>query len=239
VKLARWEAEHGIRATYCVLHTAWYYGRFDGGRLLARSEDMVEACLEIQAMGHEINLHNNAVTVALRTGVDPYDVIEEELEYLRGRGLDIHGTSTHGDGLCHKLGYRNFELFSETAPDGPRTLEHEGHRVTIGTRPMTEFGLTYEGYDLPRDVYITDSGGSLKVVAETPGRAGKSREEMSPPPPYRRVVGLLTHPCWWDLESQPPRGRDDIRYATLLRRLDGEAGSSSSRLRRLMPWRRA
>lgn len=217
VKLARWEADHGIRATYCVLHTAWYYGRFEQGRLLARSEDMVEACREIQDLGHEINLHNNAVTVALRTGTDPYDVVEEELDYLRSRGLDIQGTSTHGDGLCHKLGYRNLELFSETAPDGARTLEHEGNQVTIGTRSMAEFGLTYEGYDLPRDIYISDSGGKLVAVADTPGRAGKSRAELSVP--YRKVVGILVHPCWWDLESTPPRRREDVSYDAMLRRL--------------------
>jgi hypothetical protein len=233
VKLARWEAEHGIRATYCVLHTAWYYGRFEAGRLRYRSEDMVEACLEIQALGHEINLHNNAVTVGLRTGVDPYDVVAEELDYLRGRGLDIKGTSTHGDNLCHKVGYRNLELFSETAPDGARTLEHEGTTVTIGTRSMAELGLTYEGYDLPRDVYISDSGGKLKVVADTPGRAGRSRAELGESVPYRHVVGILTHPCWWDLDDPKPRRREDVSYRVLLRRLNGEEPSRFSSLRRV------
>jgi hypothetical protein len=236
VKLARWEAEHGIRATYCVLHTAWYYGRFEAGRLLYRSEDMVEACQEIQALGHEINLHNNAVTVGLRTGADPYDVVAEELDHLRGRGLDIKGTSTHGDNLCHKLGYRNLELFRETAPDGPRTLEHEGNTVTIGTRSMTDLGLTYEGYDLPRDVYISDSGGKLKVVADTPGRAGRSRAEMGSEVPYRRVVG--THPCWWDLDNPKPHGRADISYRAILDGTWGQAPSRWSSLRRVLGGRR-
>ncbi len=85
------------------------------------------------------------------------------------------GTSTHGDQLCSRLGFGNLELFSETvypSGGGARTLEHEGRAVTIGTRSMAEFGLTYEGYDLPRDVYITDSGGRLKVVHDAAGRAG-------------------------------------------------------------------
>lgn len=237
VKLARWEADHDIRATYCVLHTAWYYGRFEDHRLLYRSEDMVEACQEIQSLGHEINLHNNAVSVALRTGVDPYDVIAEELDYLRDRGLDIRGTSTHGDNLCHKVGYRNLELFSETAPDGERTLEHEGTKLTIGTRSMAEFGLTYEGYDLPRDVYISDSGGTLKVVADTPGRAGRSRAELGSSVPYRHIVGILTHPCWWDLDKPKPRRREDVSYPALLRRLNGEKPSRFSSLRRILPGR--
>ena len=179
VRLARWETENGIRATYCVLHTAWYYGRKQKGQVVHRSQQMVDACLEIQEMGHEINLHNNAVVVGLKTGADPYDVLAEELAFLRGHGLDVRGTSTHGDLLCSQLGFHNMELFSECvypARGGARTLEHKGKEVTIGTRSMSEFGLSYEGYDLPRDVYLTDSGGTLKAVHDTAGRAGRTRE---------------------------------------------------------------
>ena len=217
VRLARWEAKHGIRSTYCVLHTAWYYGRKRDGRVVHRSQEMVDGCLEIQALGHEINLHNNAVVVALRTGADPYDVIAEELGFLRSHGLDVTGTSTHGDPLCHELGFGNFELFSETvysSRGGPRTLEHDGHAVTIGTRSMAEFGLTYEGYDLPRDTYITDSGGRLKVVHDTAGRAGLPRAELEPLP-YKRIVGMLTHPVWWNLRKRAPEGRPPVDFATL------------------------
>jgi hypothetical protein len=116
--------------------------------------------------------------------------------------------------------------------------EHEGNEVTIGTRSMAEFGLTYEGYDLPRDVYISDSGGKLKVVADTPGRAGRSRAELGESVPYRHVVGILTHPCWWDLDHPKPRRREDVGYAALLRRLTGEESSRFSSLRRRFGRRR-
>jgi hypothetical protein len=234
VRMARWEAEHGIRATYCVLHTAWYYGRFDEWRLTARSEDMVERCLEIQELGHEVNLHNNTIVAALRTGADPYDLLAEELDFLRGRGLDVRGTSTHGDVLCAPLGFSNLELFSETvypSRGGARTIEHEGNKVTIGTRSMSEFGLAYEGYDLPRDVYVTDSGGNLRLVTDTPGRAGLERPEFDPPVPYRKVVGILTHPVWWDLEQKAPPGRPEVGLDALL----AKPGASTPRRRF---WRR-
>lgn len=217
VAMARWESEHGIRSTYCVLHSAWYYGRFDEHHnLLARSEEMVERCLEIQDMGHEINLHNNLIVTALRTGRDPYELLAAELEYLRSRGLRITGTSTHGDPLCGEAGFYNMELFSETvypSRGGRRFVEHEGRRVEIGVRSMAEFGLEYEGYDLPRDVYISDSGGKLKLVTDTVGRAGLSRDELGSAVPYNRIVGMLTHPVWWDFgrPARPPRPQIDFR----------------------------
>jgi hypothetical protein len=228
--MARWEAEHGIRATYCVLHTAKYYGRHRAGRVIAHSENMVERCLEIQELGHEMSLHNNAVTAGLRSGTDPYEVLAEELDYLRSRGLDIRGTSGHGERLCRTVGYVNQELFKECvlpANGGPRTLRHEGHEVTIGTRSMSEFGLTYEGYDLPRDLYVSDSGGRLKVVTDTEGRGGLRRSEMSTPPPYQRVIGILTHPVWWDFDREAPPGRPDTSLAALAARFGVELSGST------------
>lgn len=236
VAMARWEADHGIRTTYCVLHTAWYYARTTShGRVTARSEEMVEACLEIQEMGHEINLHNNLIVLALRTGVDPYDLLEEELHFLRGRGVHVRGTSTHGDGLCGELGVQNMELFSETvypSRGGARVIGHEGREVMVGTRSMREFDLAYEGYDLPRDIYISDSGGRLRVEADTPGRAGLRRHEMDPPPPYRKVVGILTHPVWWDLSEDGPGSRPEFGFQALTGTV--EARSVRSRLRALL-----
>jgi hypothetical protein len=220
VELARWEHAHGIRTTYCVLHSAWYYGRHVDGQVTDRSENTVERLLEIQSLGHEINLHNNMVVVGLQSGRDPYDLLEEELDFLRSRGIDVRGTSTHGHPLCGRLGFFNFELFSECvypANGGPRTIEHDGHRVTIGTRSMREFGLTYEGYDLPRDVYISDSGGNLKSVTDTRGRAGKLRKEMDPAPPFEHIVGILTHPEWWELEEPAPRRRSKPSFRKLVK----------------------
>jgi hypothetical protein len=98
-------------------------------------------------------------------------------------------------------------------------LELDGHRVEIGTRSMAEFDLDYEGYDLPRDVYISDSGGVLRVVTDTVGRAGVKRRELpAEAVPYDRVLGILTHPVWWNLDPAPaaaPRG--ELSFASLTR----------------------
>lgn len=218
VTMARWEAEHGLAATYCVLHTARYYGRHDpGGDVLDRSEAMVERLHEIQELGHEINFHNNAVATALRTGRDPIEILEEELDFLRGRGIDIVGTSTHGDALCGTLGVQNLELFAETVypgRGGPRTVEHEGRRVRLGDRSMAELGLRYEGYDLPRDLYLTDSGGWIRALTGTRGRQGRSRAEQ--PTRHRHITGVLVHPEWWAMGPSPDGPRPELAYDALV-----------------------
>ncbi|MBO6514894.1 MAG: sulfotransferase, partial [Phycisphaerales bacterium] len=60
LQMARWEHERGLRATYCILHTAWYYGRFTNG-VQERSKLMLDGCRELQELGHEINIHNNFI----------------------------------------------------------------------------------------------------------------------------------------------------------------------------------
>lgn len=200
LRMAQWEHQHNIRATYCVLHTAWYYGEFHNGRY-THYDLMVENCKKIQDLGHEINFHNNLAVLALQTGYNPFEILEQELEFFSLHGIRITGTSTHGDRLCRDLDFRNYELFAESVYEsrgGVRTVAWEHHKVTLGSRSMKEFGLLYEGYDLPRDVYVTDSGGNLRVIENTKGRAGLRRSEMEELP-YKTILGVLTHPIWWDL----------------------------------------
>lgn len=206
LRMGRWEAEHGLRATYCILHTAWYYGTWSDDRQ-SRSKEMLDCCLELQSMGHEINLHNNLVVLGLKTGQEPVRLLEQELLFLRMHGVNVRGTSTHGDALCRELNFRNYELFSESVYEsrgGPRVIEYQGHRVALGNVSMHELGLEYEAYDLPRDLYLTDSGGTLRKRLNTRGRAGLRRGELDPPPPYPHITGILTHPIWWDFEQDGP-----------------------------------
>lgn len=207
LQLARWESDQGIRATYCALHTAWYYGDLcpEGYR---HTDFLVESLIEIQRLGHEINLHNNFGVVALQTGRDPMELMHREICALRCYGIDIRGTSTHGDRLCRDLDFRNYELFAESVyaeRGGPRTVEHHGNRIRLGEVSMAELGLEYEAYDLPRDVYVTDSGGRLRYKRGTRGRGGLRRKQLAEPPPYAQIVGLLAHPVWWDMGGQGGR----------------------------------
>lgn len=207
--MARMEHGRGLRATYCILHSAWYYGMSEDGRM-QRTREVVDCCLELQSLGHEVNLHNNFPATALRHGGDARRMLEQELHFLRLHGIEIAGTSTHGDALCRQLDFRNYEIFSESvypSRGGPRTVEHGGNRVNLGAVSMSEFGLEYEAYDIPRDVYVTDSGGTLRQRRNTRGRAGKRRAEMGQPPPYPAIVGILTHPIWWDFHRDAPRNR--------------------------------
>jgi hypothetical protein len=216
LKMGAWEHERGLRATYCILHTAWYYGKFSQDGKITRHTEMLDCCKELQSMGHEINLHNNFIVESLRTGFNPLDMMRCELAFMRWNGVNITGSSTHGDGLCRELEFRNYELFSESvysARGGPRTIEKNGHKVDIGYTSMETLQLDYEAYDLPRDHYITDSGGNLRVRKNTRGRAGLRRNEMSNPPQYKKVVGILTHPIWWNFDADAP---PNCKYVTNL-----------------------
>jgi hypothetical protein len=212
VELARWESENGIRATYCPLHTAWYYGELgpEGHR---HTDFLVESLKEIQYLGHEINLHNNFAVLGLKAGIDPIALLEREILALRSYGIDVQGTSTHGDRLCRELSFRNYELFAESVYDergGARTVEYEGNRIRLGDVSMAEFGLEYEAYDLPRDEYVTDSGGRLRYKRNTRGRGGHTRAELEPAPPYDWIIGVLTHPVWWNFAEEGDRELHDV-----------------------------
>ncbi len=203
MRIAKWEHERELRATYCILHTAEYYGEFNDDSTMVRHKEVVDCCCELQALGHEINLHNNFGALALRLGRDPITLLRRELMFLRMNGVDVVGTSTHGDKLCRDLDFRNFELFHECvyeARGGPRVVCHEQSRIELGITPLSALGLTYEAYDIPRDIYTSDSGGKLKTHEGTLGRAGKSRHEFNDRYPYSQIVGVLTHPVWWDFE---------------------------------------
>ncbi len=205
LQMARWEHQRGLRATYCILHTAWYYGRFTQG-VQERSKLMLEGCRELQDLGHEINIHNNFIVQALKHKIDASRMLLDEIAFFRTQGTNIEGTSTHGDGLCRELDFRNFELFKGRAypsRGGARTITHDGCDHPVGALPVELFGLDYEAYDIPRDTYVSDSGGNLRVRRNTRGMGSLRRKQMDNPPPYH-VLGILTHPIWWDMTQDAP-----------------------------------
>lgn len=200
VKLAEWEHRNNIRSTFCILHSTWYYGEFENGSY-KHSSLLLECIEQIAAYGHEINLHNNLVVMALTQGIDPARVLREELAFFDRKGLPIIGTSTHGDSLCRQMNFRNWELFRECCDErfgGPRTLSYESknrqtNTLDLGQLSMFDFGLEYEAYDIARDVYHTDSGGRIRTRTNTRGRRSFGRKGHD-----GQVVGVLTHPEWWD-----------------------------------------
>lgn len=198
LNIAEWEAERGIRTTYCLLHTAWYYGELQNNSY-RHSDMLVEGIIRLTELGHEINLHNNLVTLALQKGVDPVLLLKSELEFYDSIGVPITGTSTHGDALCRELNFRNWELFKECCDDrfgGPRIIESGGKSCRVGEISMFDMGLEYEAYDMGKDIYHTESGGNMRIRENTKARRKFGRAN----PEKGSTCGILTHPIWWDFD---------------------------------------
>lgn len=197
--MARWERDRGLRATYCLLHTAWYWGERRDGRQY-RYDELVRFGDALLELGHEINLHNNAVTVALTEGADAAEVLAGELDFMRSRGWTVTGTAAHGDRLCRELQYNNAEIFEHAvkpAFGGARTITGPKGSVELGSLSSASLNLEYEAYDIARDLYLTDSGGRVRGQRNAPGRRPFARQD----PARSRVVGMLTHPIWWDFSG--------------------------------------
>lgn len=196
VALARWEAAHGWRATYFLLHTARYW---KDGRWRQAAETMA-------LLGHEIGLHVDAVAYALEFGGDPHEIVFEALEDLRGAGHVVTGIVGHGNQLCHKASFANDEQFDECvrnnlgAPD--RTLRHKDRELKLDPRPLADFGLQYESIGLrcyeaddgimhtrPGQLYNTDSGGRWYYPFEDTVRRFQALKDGQ--------LHLLTHPDHW------------------------------------------
>jgi hypothetical protein len=199
VRFARWEAEHGYRATYYVLHGDWYWSRTATGR---PSRLVIEALAEIAALGHEIGLHNNAVSLALRQGGRPEDILGRDLANLRRAGHPTLGTVRHGDPLCHELGYWNSEIFADCPspglgpPDRAITwADAPGGRrsVQLAPLPLAAFGLTHEANWIGQDQYQSDTGGRWMHPFEQTAARFKSGGGL---------LQVLVHPVWWALSGE-------------------------------------
>lgn len=151
--MAQIEAKHGISSTFYVLNTSDYY----------RKGNFVEMCTELQNMGHEVGLHNNILTKSIKTKVLPHVILESELTFLRNQEINIKGTSAHGDPLCRRLNYMNYEIFKQCVPSYRKKRESL-RGIPLHSLDLNDYGL-YEAYFLPRDFYITASWGMWRSIA--------------------------------------------------------------------------
>jgi hypothetical protein len=210
VRFAEWEASRGIRATYYVLHRDWYWG---GPRAEKPSAFVLKALERIASLGHEIGLHNNTVSIALATGIDPFAILDADLTALRRAGFDITGSVAHGDPMCHTAGYVNNEIFTECirpdrwAPD--RAIEHVDtagtpHRLQLRQRPMADFGLTHEANFIGHTRYLSDTGGRwsqpFAAVDNIFEREGG-------------FLQMLVHPVWWAFSGEVVTPRPTVEMA--------------------------
>jgi hypothetical protein len=182
VRLAEWEEARGYRSTYYILHTSPYW---QDKTLLRESLDRIAEC------GHEIGIHNDALTVALETGRDPAHFLHEAVAELRYYGHTVRSTVAHGNRLCHIAKYVNDEMFVGCQrPDygaADRMLEHGGRSCRLTPLPLAEFGLDFDANWIPRGDYLSDSG----------GRWSQPFDDVVTAWPERGQLHILQHPDWW------------------------------------------
>jgi hypothetical protein len=174
VEFARWEAARGYRSTYYVLHTAPYWR---DKTLLRESLDAIAEC------GHEIGIHNDAITEKLETGKPAAWILHEAVKELRGYGHTIRSTVAHGNARCHTDNYVNDELWRECRRRDYGRVE----RLGVTPASLKDLGLDFDANWLPRGDYLSDSGGhwskSYEHVADEWGEHGQ--------------LHMLVHPDWW------------------------------------------
>ena len=174
VEMARWEYDRGFRSTYYILHTSPYW---KDKPLLQRSLEVIAEC------GHEIGIHNDAITVALQTGRRPSDVLAEAVGELRSYGHTIRSTVAHGNARCHVDHYVNDEMFTECRRDAYGDIGRLGFQAY----PLSAFGLDFDANWLPRGDYLSDSGGQWS----------QPFDEVAAAFPTRGQLHCLVHPDWW------------------------------------------
>jgi len=175
MKAARIEYEMGIRSTIFIINTQPYYKPKD--------PDFIRDMLTLQNdYGHEIGWHNNALEDHYYNGVPIFDAIEKPINELRGIGLFIRCTSSHGGRGCVEYRVANYNIFGFPCKKYP---DYFGP-----TFRMDRFGLEVEAMHDKRNGHLSDGGRVWNLpVLETLHRWEKT------PGRYQ----ILIHPQWWQL----------------------------------------
>lgn len=186
VLMAQFEAEQGIKSSYYFLHTSAYYQ----GRVFDEIQKIAD-------LGHEIGLHNDVLSVVYKAkDQDPLAakrILTGVLTNLK-LNFDVVGTAAHGDTeIYKKTKESNYNIFVDPKYDCK----------------MSDFGLKYEAYKIPRDYYISDSGGKFSCsfgegFEETAGVFTiKSEIDRVKRMSFKRpgVLQLLVHPLYYEFEK--------------------------------------
>lgn len=197
VKIAEWENKNSINSTFCVLHSSLYYGDLDFGKnSYDHSSEMLQAIRYIQSLGHEINYHNNIVTLGLTKNINCKSLLFNEISDLFKYGINIAGSSTHGDKLCKELGYRNWHLFKECdLKFKSNEIFYKNKAINLREYSLKDFYLNYEAYGLRRDKYISDSGGNIKIYYNLSRHSYYNSYFKN-----CKITKILTHPIWWNFD---------------------------------------
>jgi len=195
--------EYGVKATFFILNTASYF----------TSPDTLRLCKWIQDKGHEIAWHNNLLTEFLTafpvihpTNINASEHPEQWLQFrldailmkFNAHGVKIKGSASHGDPLCRLRGYINYEVFEEC----PRTQEAHGFKqpdFEIPKVSMKLFGLEWEAYHVPYDLYLSESGGKMWTIRDTRYGETDSWDGSLSVFNHYKSIQILIHPQHWEL----------------------------------------
>lgn len=135
VAFARWEADRGIRASYFLLPTAPYYASQAHG-----------AALELQALGHEVGVHNDSFSAADGDQERALSLLRSWADEMRSWGIEVRGCADHGG-----TGPSNVDLWR------------------VHGRTPSEAGLDWEAYLLHQQDthYLSDNRGGWKQPLHT------------------------------------------------------------------------
>jgi len=159
LRCARLLARYGTCGSFYLLHTNPYYGRVVN-ETFVRNPYLAEFVDGLMVAGAEIGLHNDALNIFQNWNRDGNGALTQEIAWLRGRGVTIHGTVAHNSGPVY--GAENYEIFQ-----GYRLWERElktstGQVIPLGSLNGEELGLTYEGtFARPKHDPNTDLAGAF------------------------------------------------------------------------------
>ena len=157
------ENNFGVRSNYYILHTASYYLANPNNMAVHNSSIIPTLKIMQNDYHHEIGWHNDLVTLQLVYKIDPVIFLHQELDWLRGEGLKIKGTASHGSSYCYVYNYLNFYFFEECKnPIIGQFINNDSalvgdQWVKIKHGRLNEFGLDYEAYFLNNNKYYSDA----------------------------------------------------------------------------------
>ena len=157
------ESKLGFRSTYFILHTAPYY-LASNNNMSVHSESIIPILKKMQNERHfEIGWHNDLVTLQAVYNINPVTFLHNELAWLRGNGINIYGSASHGSNYCYVYKYLNYYFFEEcTYPVVGQFINNlalpiDGIMVPMKKGKFSDFNLEYEAYFINNNKYYSDA----------------------------------------------------------------------------------
>ncbi len=185
LRMAEEEHKRGLKATYYILPTARYYGE-QTPTGVRRYADMDRFYRKIQALGHDIGVHNDLLSMAILWDIDPLEFQKQELDYYHANGFPVVGVVSHGSGVVLSRKLNNTWIFSEFGKKG--VYDNRGVAVEYGKHSFKDFGFLYEGYRIGHNRGTSDISGF---------KTGREVVERLKSFQHGDRVSLLTHPIHW------------------------------------------